>query len=43
MEDRPGVAVAMLASCKLAEVLGGLWGDVVVQLEDDAACRCAAD
>jgi len=38
-----GPAYALLASAESAEVFGGLWDDVAVQLKDDAAGRNAAD
>ena len=36
VEARAGVTETMLSSCKLTEVLRGLWDDVVKELEDDA-------
>jgi len=43
MECGVGVAKAVLARAELAEILRGLGYDIVVQLEDDAACVGAAD
>ena len=43
MEGRALVAEAVLASCKLAEIAGGLGDDIVVKLEDDATSRLVVD
>lgn len=37
MEGRAGIAEALLASAESAEVLSGLWDNVVVEVEVDAA------
>ena len=37
VEGRVGVAEALLASAESAEVLSGLWDDVVIEGEVDAA------
>jgi hypothetical protein len=37
VEGGTGITEAVLASAELTEVLGGLWDDIVVELEDDTA------
>ena len=43
VEDRSRVTKAVLASCELAEVFGGLRYYIVVKLEDDATCMLFID
>ena len=37
VESRAGITEALLASAKSAEVLSGLWDNIIVQVEVDAA------
>lgn len=37
VERRAGIAEALLASAKSAEVLSGLWDNIIVEVEVDAA------
>ena len=37
MEGRSGITEALLASAESAEVLSGLWGNIIVEVEVDAA------
>lgn len=43
MEGGILVAKSVLTSSEFTEVLGRLWDDIVVELEDDAADRLAVD